>query len=170
MELDKRDGDQGRGAEGGEASDQEMEEVDIGGASDQEVEDGDTILVADSVEIGSPHGSLAPDSRNSKHVNAITQLDPSNGNRVSVTPLFVSSHEVSLGSEASVRFGSSLRQSLDLPEGVNFAVLVPPVRRRWEYQTVNDDPRVTRILKEDKKVGLISYAVESRDGRILRVS
>lgn len=199
MDLEEGDDDHGRGAHGGGpdgASDYEMEDDDqgheaqggdSGEASDQEMEDGDTIQVAASGKIESIKGSLVPDSPALVPDSpALVPDSPALGpdspalgpttihyrairNR-SVTPLFVSSRDPSSGSEASMRSESSLRQSMDLPEGATFAVLAPPVRRRWEYQTLDDDPRVTSILQEQDKAGVIIYAVESRDRRVLRVS
>jgi len=177
MDLEEGDDDHGRGAHGGGPD----------GASDYEMEDGDTIQVAASGKIDSIKGSLVPDSPALVPDSpALVPDSPALGpdspalgpttihyrairNR-SVTPLFVSSRDPSSGSEASMRSESSLRQSMDLPEGATFAVLAPPVRRRWEYQTLDDDPRVTSILQEQDKAGVIIYAVESRDRRVLRVS
>jgi hypothetical protein len=161
MELDEGDEDQAHGAQG------ELP----GGTSDQDMEDGDTVRVAVVGKSGSTRESFALDSRNDEPSNSITEHGPFSGTRAA-TPLFVSSREASSGYEipTPTSSGSSSRQSLNLPEGATFAVVAPPVRRRWEYQTLDDDPRIAHVLKEDNEAGVISYVIGSRDHRKLRVS
>ncbi|MCJ1475148.1 hypothetical protein MMC13_003808 [Lambiella insularis] len=64
----------------------------------------------------------------------------------------------------SRRSSATLSQSghLDVKD---FAVIVPPVNRRWEYKTYNADPRVRRVLEEVEDAEQLSYLIQTRDGR-----
>jgi len=161
MEVQEGDENQAHGAQG------ELP----GGTSDQDMEDSDTVWVAEVGKKGSTRESFALDSCNDEPSNNITGLDPFSGTRAA-TPLFVSSREASSGYEIPTPTSSesSSRQSINLPKGATFAVVAPPVRRRWEYQTLDDDPRIAYVLKENNEAGVISYIIESRDHRRLRVS
>ena len=160
MELDEEEDDHVRGAQNERP----------GGDSDQEMHDGDTIQIEDVTNVGRINGASAPSWRHSGSSDGIKEFAQSRGTRASATPLFVSSREASTGPKSLTRSESSSRQSMVFPEGASFAVFVSPVSRRWEYQTLDHDPRVASILEEVNNAGEISYVIECRDGRHLRVS
>ena len=78
-------------------------------------------------------------------------------------PLSVSSRE------GSFRSASTLAADFDFG-GERFAVVIPPVSRRWEYKTYDVDPRVKSIVEEVQEGEQLSYVVKSRDGRTSLVS
>ena len=87
-----------------------------------------------------------------------------NGSQARHSPLFIPQ-------DSPVRPSSTMHDAtyLDNAPSSNISIHVPPVERRWEYQTYKEAP-VLKVLEEYDDGGDIQYLVKLRDGCERRVS
>ena len=80
------------------------------------------------------------------------------------SPLFVP-QETPTPPSPIIREASSQKDTLE----TDIAIIVPPIERRWEYQTYKEAP-VVKVLEECDDGGVVRYLVKLRDGCKQRVS
>lgn len=61
-------------------------------------------------------------------------------------------------------------QSSVRPTRSNIAILVPPVKNRWEYQLYRGESEVQDVLEEYEDLGELQYLVKFSDGHESEVS
>ena len=118
-------------------------------------------MVAEGTRVGGDVGPL--DSTLEDEDGDITRVDTTHGPDKAQVSLVISSRETSASST------STLAANMDFGEH-GFAVVVPPVSRRWKYKTYDVDPRVRSVIEEVKNGERLRYKVNTRDGRTSLVS
>ena len=127
------------------------------------LDNGDTIRLAPDPSQSPSSATLAGASSEHEAIPSIHNKMLSERHRVSETPLFVAS-----GSD-STRSESYIPPESFIPPNASFAVVVPPISRRWEYRTYDNDPRVRAVLKEIRDAGELAYMVRTKDDRKIKV-
>ena len=141
-------------------------------SGDQLAQDRMDIIDSDAIQVAatqirstaSTTKSGGQDSSRGQRENEVIELDSQEEDSRSPTPLFVSRSASPTCSNSSSFFAMQLLGDAD------FGIVVPPVTSRWEYQTIDHDPRVRKILKKFKEADVVHYIVKTRDGRSMTVS
>lgn len=81
------------------------------------------------------------------------------------SPLFISDHYLMSPVPAEYK---PLHQEIVAKDG--FAIVIPPVRQRWEYREYYEAPFISKVLEEYDHPDVVRFLVKFSDGNESRVS